>query len=119
MNYTKEQIQESLYNDPAPVRPDLNELMIDLLKMEHELTELKKKHSLCYRQLKNFTMRNLARKMGFMCVVLAIIPIATFANMIGKAAHIDSAIIVSIQLPALAVQLFSMFLMIRYRREIF
>ena len=64
-------------------------------------------------------MRNLAKKGGFMWVVLAITPIATYANMIGKAIHLDSSIIVGIQLPTLALQLFSLFMLIRYRREIY
>jgi hypothetical protein len=64
-------------------------------------------------------MRNLAKKGGFMWVVLAIIPIATFTNMIGKAIHLDSSIIIGIQLPTLALQLFSLFMLIRYSREIF
>ncbi len=64
-------------------------------------------------------MRNLAKKGGFMWVVFSIIPIASFTNMIGEAIHLDSSIIVGIQLPTLALQLFSLFMLIRYRREIF
>jgi hypothetical protein len=64
-------------------------------------------------------MRNLAKKGGFMWVVLVIIPIAAFTGMIGKAIHLDSSIIVGIQWPALALQLFSLFMLIRYKREIF
>ena len=64
-------------------------------------------------------MRNLARKMGFVCIVLTILPVVTFAYLIGKAAHIDSSIIMAIQLPAFAVQLLSLFLVVRYRKEIF
>ena len=64
-------------------------------------------------------MRNLAKKGGFIWVMLAIIPIATLTSMIGKAIHLDTSIIVGIQLPALVLQLFSLLLIIRYRREIF
>lgn len=64
-------------------------------------------------------MRKLAKKGGFIWVVLAIIPIATFTNVIGEAIHLDSSIIVGIQLPTLALQLFSIFMLIRYRQEIF
>jgi hypothetical protein len=64
-------------------------------------------------------MRNLAKKGGYIWGVLAIIPIATFVNMVGKAIHLDSNIIVSIQAPLLALQLFSIFMLIRYGREIF
>ena len=64
-------------------------------------------------------MRDLAKKGGFMWVVLAIIPTAAFTDMIGKAIHLDSSIIVGIQLPTLVLQLFSLFMLIRYKREIF
>ena len=64
-------------------------------------------------------MKNLAKKGGFMWFVLAATPIAAFTNLIGNAIHLDSSIIVGIQLPTLALQLFSIFMLIRYKREIF
>ena len=68
---------------------------------------------------KFYTMRNLAKKFGFMWYVLAIIPMTTFTGMIGQAIHLDISIIVWIQLPTLALQLFSLLMLIRYSREIF
>lgn len=64
-------------------------------------------------------MRSLAKKGRFMWVVLAIIPTAKLAEMIGKANHLDNSIIIAIQLPTLALQLFSFFILIRYGPEIF
>lgn len=64
-------------------------------------------------------MRNLAKKGGHMWVVLAFIPMAAFANIIGKAINLDSSIIIGIGLPTLALQWFSLFMSIQYRREIF
>ena len=54
-----------------------------------------------------------------MWVVLAFIPMAAFANIIGKAINLDSSVIVGIGLPTLALQWFSLFMSIQYRREIF
>jgi len=64
-------------------------------------------------------MRNLVRKMGFFVVILAIVPAATFMNFIGKMADLEPYIIVLVQLPLLAIQLFSAILLIRYNEEIF
>lgn len=58
-------------------------------------------------------MKKLAEKGGFLWVVLTIIPIAIFTNVIGKAIHLDRSIILGIQLPTLALQLFSLFMIIR------
>lgn len=54
-----------------------------------------------------------------MWVALAAIPMASLTNLIGKAIHLDSSIIIGIQLPMLAIQVFSLFMMIRYRKLIF
>jgi hypothetical protein len=58
-------------------------------------------------------MKKLAEKGGFLWVVLTIIPIAIFTNVIGKAIHLDRSIILGIQLSTLALQLFSLFMIIR------
>jgi len=64
-------------------------------------------------------MKNLAKKGGFIWLMLAMLPTASLINVIGKAINLDSNIIVGLQLPSLALQLFSLFMLIRYRREIF
>jgi len=63
-------------------------------------------------------MRNFVRKIGFGWVILAILPLCTIINQILKSFDIDSIIIVSIILPLLAIQLFSLVIMIVYRKEI-
>lgn len=63
-------------------------------------------------------MRNLAKKGGYIWVVLAIIPITAFIDVIGRAIYLDSRIIFGMQLPTVALHLFSIFMIIRYNREI-
>jgi hypothetical protein len=64
-------------------------------------------------------MRNLANRMGMWCIVLCMFPTAFFANVIGKAMHIDSFTITCIQIPGLLIQFFFGFLLIKYRQEVF
>lgn len=63
-------------------------------------------------------MKNLAKKGGYIWVTLAIIPITAFIYVIGNALHLDSNIMLIMQLPALILQLFSAFMVMRYWREI-
>jgi hypothetical protein len=64
-------------------------------------------------------MKKLAEKGGLLWIVFLIIPIAAFTEIIGKAINLDSSIILGIQLPTLSLQLFSLFMLIRYWRVIF
>jgi hypothetical protein len=64
-------------------------------------------------------MRKLAKRLGFGVLVIALIPVAMLVGVILKPCGVDSSTIVAIQLPFLAVQLFGLSMLIRYRREIF
>lgn len=64
-------------------------------------------------------MRKLAQKLGFTWAIIGIIPVATLVGYIGKSLGVSSTIIVSIQIPELVVQLLGLFMIIRYRKEIF
>ena len=63
-------------------------------------------------------MRKIAQKYGAVVLTLAGFPSALIVMAILDDA-IESSVIVAIQLPFLAVQLFALFMLIRYRREIF
>jgi hypothetical protein len=64
-------------------------------------------------------MRKLAKRLKFGVLVIALIPVAVLVGVILEPCEVDSSTIVAIQLPFLAVQLFGLFMLIRYRWEIF
>jgi hypothetical protein len=64
-------------------------------------------------------MRRLAIKGGFLWFLFALVPIASITNIVGKIIHLDTNIILAIQIPALTFQVFSLVVMIKYNDEIF
>lgn len=64
-------------------------------------------------------MRKLAQRLGFGVFLIAFTPVAMLVNLILKPCGVESSTIVAIQLPFLAIQLFALFILIRYRREVF
>lgn len=64
-------------------------------------------------------MRKLAIKGGFLWVILAIMPGATIVKYIGESIELSGNVIVAIQMPLLVIQLLSLFMIIKYRKEIF
>ena len=64
-------------------------------------------------------MREFVRSLGFTWVVLAIIPLVTIIGSILRSFDVQTATIVAIQLPLLAIQISSLVIMVVYRKEIF
>lgn len=64
-------------------------------------------------------MKKLANKYGILFVILTCIPMAMIINVFAKTFHINSHIIICIQIPFILIQLFSLFVMIKYSKEVF
>ena len=64
-------------------------------------------------------MRNLAESGGMIWFLLAALPLASIINTMGKYLNLNVNTIVSIQLPFMIIQIFSLFMIIRYHKEIF
>lgn len=56
------------------------------------------------------------KQFQFIWGCVAIIPMAAITSVIGKSIHADTRIILWIQIPTLALQLFSLFMQIRCKR---
>lgn len=64
-------------------------------------------------------MRELAKKYSQMWIVMAIVPTGFLISLIGRAINMETIIIISLQIPAIIIQLFAVFMIIRYRKEIY
>jgi len=63
-------------------------------------------------------MKKLAKKYGFVFIVLTVTPAALFVKLITKGLLLETAII-SLQIPFIALQALSLFIIIYYRKEVF
>lgn len=64
-------------------------------------------------------MKNLAKRGGFIWVMLSIVPIAILVRVVGNLLYLGDNTIMVLQLMGLALQLYSFFMVIRYRKLIF
>lgn len=64
-------------------------------------------------------MRKLAQRLGLGMLAIAIIPAAALVELILSPCGVENGMIVAIQLPFLAIQLFGLFMIFRYKREVF
>ena len=64
-------------------------------------------------------MKNLAEKYPSLWVVLSIVPFGFFFHLIARNLGVDAKTILMVQLPLFLVQLFSFFMIVRYRKIIF
>ena len=64
-------------------------------------------------------MKNLAKRGGFIWVMLSIVPIAILVRVVGNLLYLRDNTIMVLQLMGLALQLYSFFMVIRYRKLIF
>ena len=64
-------------------------------------------------------MKKLAKRGGFIWVMLSIVPIAILVRVVGNLLYLRDNTIMVLQLMGLALQLYSFFMVIRYRKLIF
>ena len=64
-------------------------------------------------------MRTLAKKWGFYWIIITIIPLAAIFIYIGKHTGLSEAVRVGVGSSLLAVQLFGLFMSVRYHKEVF
>ena len=64
-------------------------------------------------------MKDLVKKYGYIFVILACLPIVSFIPFIGQLLHLSEWTMIAIQIPALSIQIFSLFIIIIYRKEVY